>query len=134
MRKIFLLFALLLSSFFVFSQNIPDTLGSVIQTYSISKYKVDELLYSTWTDTPWYNGTGEVLIYKDFIELKDFTDTIYRDVYLIFWRNRNKGYLIQLKTFAVVDFKFYKIDEYKALELTDGKHKVNIIFYVLDFI
>ena len=134
MRKVFLMLVLFMSSFCVVGQNIPDTLGNVMQGYDISKYKVDELIGSTWTDTFWDDGIGKVLIYKNFIELENFTENHPRDVYLIFWRNKNKGYLIQLKTFAVVDFKFYEVNESKILELSDGKHKVSILFYILDFI
>ncbi len=134
MRKGFLVIVLLLSSFYVFGQNIPDTLGNVLQDYSISKYKVDELIGFTWTDSFWNDGSGRILIYKNFIELNNFTENLPRDVYLIFWRNKNKGYLIQLKTFAVIFFKFYEENENKILELSNDKHKVSIIYYIFDFI
>jgi len=136
MRKGLLVIVLFLLSFCLFGQHqhVPDTLGNALYGYNISKYKVDEKIGSTWTDTFWSDGSGKVLIYKSFIELNNFTEDLPRDVYLIYWRSKNKGYLIQLKTFAVVAFKFYATKEHKILELSDEEHKVTILFYDLSLI
>ncbi len=127
MKKLFLLLIFVIASFSLSAQ-----MGEPLVKYDIINYRVDVLSDSLNTN-PWRSSKGQIILYKEFIELNGFFEKRPRDIYFILHldKNETKCVLIQLGTKALIECWFYRLDKNAmVLELNDGIRRLSISYFV----
>lgn len=128
MKKLFLLCIFVILSFPLFAQ----IGGEPLAKYDIIRFRVD-LLSDTITTNPWRKANGQIILYKEFIEINGFWEKNPVDIYFIRFldENETKAILIQLGSKASIECQFYRLDKnIMVLELISGETKLSISYFV----